>query len=80
MRAPGPFQRGVVDTCVRYEKPSYADSRTDKCTAFALRNGIALSDLYPWNRILKSECRHLLSDEYYCVAVAGPLETGGVED
>lgn len=76
MRAPGPFQRGVVDTCVRYEKSSHADTQGDKCVAFALRTGIALSDLYAWNKILKSECKRFLPNEYYCVAVAGPLQEG----
>jgi len=72
MRAPGPFQRGVVDTCVRYAKSTHADARGDKCMAFARRNGVDLSDLYAWNKILKSECRRFLPDEYYCVAIAGP--------
>jgi hypothetical protein len=74
IRAPGPFQRGVIDTCIRYEKSSYADNRGDKCAAFAVRHGVALSDLYAWNKILKSECKHFLPDEYYCVAVAGRFE------
>lgn len=72
MRAPRPFQRGVVDTCVRYAKCTYADARGDKCVASAHRNGVPLSDLYAWNKILKSESRRFLPDEYYCVAVAGP--------
>jgi hypothetical protein len=72
MRAPGSFQRGVVDTCVRYAKSTHADARGERCAAFARRNGVALSDLYTWNTVLKSECRHFLPDEYYCVAVAGP--------
>lgn len=72
MRAPGPFQRGVVDTCVRYAKSTHADALGDKCVAFALRNRVALADLYAWKTILKSECLRFLPGEYYCVAVAGP--------
>jgi len=75
MRAPGSFQRGVVDTCVRYEKSTYADARGGECAAFVLRNDIALSDLYAWNKVLKSKCQSFLPDEYYCVAVAGTLDT-----
>lgn len=71
MRAPGPFQRGVVDTCVRYAKSTHADALGDKCVAFTRRNGVALSDLYAWNTILKSERQRFLPDEYYCGAVAG---------
>lgn len=73
--APGPFQRGVVDTCVRYARSSHADIRGDKCASFASRNDISLSDLYAWNKILKTDCSRFLSDEYYCVATAGPLRT-----
>jgi len=72
IRAPGPFQRGVVDTCVGYAKATHADARGDKCVAFARRNRVALSDVYAWNKILKSDCQRFLPNEYYCVAVAGP--------
>ena len=72
-RAPGSFQRGIVDTCVRYAKSTHADARGGKCAAFALKNGVALSELYAWNKILKSDCQRFLPDEHYCVGVAGPL-------
>jgi hypothetical protein len=41
--------------------------------AFATRNDAALSDLCALNKILKCECKHFLSDEYYFVAVVRPL-------
>jgi hypothetical protein len=74
VRAPRYLQRSVVDTCVRYERFSYADSHGEKCAAFSQRVGVALSDLYAWNKILKPDRKRFLPDEYYCVATAESRE------
>jgi hypothetical protein len=43
---PETSQRGVIDTCTRYKKSFYAHLHGKKCAALAVRDEIALSDLY----------------------------------
>lgn len=75
LRAPGPAQRGVIDTCIQYLRSNAGGT----CAAFASRAGISLSNLYAWNSVLGSTGQNCASKfiafEYYCVAVAGPADS-----
>ncbi|WPH04724.1 Hypothetical protein R9X50_00761900 [Acrodontium crateriforme] len=71
-----PRQDGVISTCTKYAQAVSGDS----CQSFPGRYGISSAQLYAWNSVLGyygEHCDQLISGNYYCTGVSGPLQPKG---
>ncbi|RYP81166.1 hypothetical protein DL769_002114 [Monosporascus sp. CRB-8-3] len=68
---PTPIQDGMTTNC----NELYKANSGDDCVAISQNNGVSLSELYAWNKVLDAGCGGLLLDYYYCVGIVGGTTT-----
>lgn len=67
IQTPTPIQPGMVNNCDAF----YFVKEGDYCATIAQKNAISLSQFYPWNPNVGTDCGGLWLDVYVCVSIIG---------